>query len=252
MRTARRGGLTGVVAATLLVAAALPAAAAPGDGSAYGASVSITLLGLGPITAGPFAAASTDGPTENSLATANVPNVLSVGLINTSARLDETTGQVDSRASAADVVIGVLGPVNTIRATLVEATCTATQSGNSGATRLVDLELGTLGSVSATPAPNTRIDVPGVASITFNEQIANDDGSLTVNAIHVRLLGGTSSALGSGDVIVSSATCGPAALPIPMASGVGLWLGLGALALAAVPTALAVVRRRPSGTAVAA
>ena len=216
MRTVRRGGLMGVVAAALLVAGALPASAASGDGSAYGASVTLTLLGVGPITAGPLAAASTDGPTEDSLATANVPGVLSAGLINTSATLDETTGQVDSSASTADPAVGVLGPANTIRATLVEATCTATRTGNSGASTLADAQLGSLGTVDANPAANTTIDVPGVASITINEQIDNDDGSLTVNAIHIRLLGGSLASVGSGDVIISSATCGPAGLPVSM------------------------------------
>jgi hypothetical protein len=250
MRVARRGGLIGLVATATLVAGALPASAAPGDGSAFGASVSITLLGIGPITAGPFSAASTDGPTEDSLASANVPNVLSAGLITTSATLDETTGQVDSRASTADVAVGILGPANVVEASLVVATCTATQAGNSGSATLADVQLGSLGTVDASPAANTTIDVPGVASITFNEQIDNDDGSLTVNAIHIKLLGGKKHSLAEGDIILSSATCGPAGLPIPLASGAGLWLSLGLLGAAALPIAVLTVRRRRAVTPV--
>jgi len=250
MRTARRGGLTGLVAAALLVAGALPASAAPGDGSAYGASVSITLVGIGPITAGKFAQAHTDGPTEDSLAEAAVPGVLELGVVDTRATLDESTGQVDSSASSADLKLTLLAN-NPITAKLVQASCTATQAGVTGNTRLVELDAGTLGAVDASPSPNTRIDVPDVLSITFNEQIANPDGSLTVNAIHVRLLGGNLAKLGSGDVIVSSATCGPAGLPVPLASGAGLWISLGVIGLAVVPAAIAVARRRQAVSAAA-
>jgi hypothetical protein len=74
-----------------------------------------------------------------------------------------------------------------------------------------------------------------------------------VNAFHLRLLGGKGLGfLGSGDVIISSVTCGPAALPIPMASGAGLWIGLGLLGAIALPVGRAVVRRRRSSAATAA
>ncbi len=248
MRSARLGGLMGLLAAACLVAGAVPASAAPGDGSAMGVSVSVILLGGVPITAGPFAAASTDGPTEDSLASAAVPGVVSVGVITTSATLDGSTGQVDSRASTADVAVGVLAPTAVVTAKVVEATCTATQQGMTGTSTLAGVDLGPLGPVDASPAPNTVVQVgsPPIASITFNEQVDNLDGSLTVNAIHVRLLGGALSSVGTGDVIVSQARCGPAALPIPLASGSGLWIGLGLIAMAVVPTAVVVTRRRRS------
>jgi len=247
MRMTRRGGLMGLIAATCLVVGAVPASAAPGDGSATGVTVSLTLLGIGPITAGPFAAASTDGPTEDSLVSAAVPGVASVGVITTSAMRNESTGQVDSRAATADVTVGVLGPTNTITAELIEATCTATQEGVSGTSTLVGVDLGSLGDVDADPAPNTVIDLGSIASVTFNEQISNPDGSLTVNAVHIRLLGGTLSSIGTGDVVVSQARCGPAALPIPMASGAGLWISLGLIGMAVVPVAVVVTRRRQNG-----
>lgn len=250
MRTARRGWLVGLAAAACLVAGALPASAAPGDGSAFGVSVSVSLLGSPPVTAGPFAASNTNGPTSNTLVGAAVPGVVSTGVINTSALRDDVTGEVNSRASTADLAVGLL-PLNPISATAVEATCTAVQGGNSGATTLAGANLGPLGPISATPAPNTVINVPGplpgttIVSITFNEQINNpDDGSLTVNAIHIRLLGGVLGSIGTGDVIISQARCGPAALPIPMASGSGLWISLGLIGMAVVPAAIVVTRRR--------
>ncbi|HEY0636084.1 MAG TPA: choice-of-anchor P family protein [Pseudonocardiaceae bacterium] len=248
MLTARRGGLIGLIAATSLLAGTLPANAAPGDGSAYGLRVSVTLLGLPPVTVGPLVEANADGPTENTLAGANVPGVLSTGVITTSAVFDEATGAVNSRASTADVAIGLL-PGNAISATAIEATCSAVQSGVTGTSTLADLNLGGLGTVPVNPAPNTVITVPGVlpgvniATITFNEQISNPDGSLTVNAVHIRLLDGLGS-IGSGDVVISSATCGPAGLPVPMASGAGLWLSLGVIGMAVLPVGVALSRRR--------
>jgi hypothetical protein len=79
-----------------------------------------------------------------------------------------------------------------------------------------------------------------LAKIVFNEQITGGDGSLTVNAVHVYL----NAVVGSGDVVLAQAKCGPAAPPIPLASGVGLWLGLGLLVLAAIPAAFVVRKRR--------
>jgi hypothetical protein len=250
LRIARRGGVLALAAVAALLAGVAPASAAPGDGSAYGAHVNVTLLGTPAVNVGPLAAASTAGPTTNTLASASVPGVLTTGVINTSAVLDSSTGAVTAEASTANVALPLLAAVGKVGATLVDAKCVATQSGITGTTTLAGVSLGKLGTVSATPAPNTTIQVAlpvvgNVATLTFNEQIHNSDGSLTVNAIHLHLLGGGAvGTLGSGDVIISSATCGPAALPIPMASGAGLWIGLGLLAAIAVPTATVIVRRR--------
>lgn len=250
-----RGSLVGLVAATAMVAGAVSASAAPGDGSAYGVRVDVDLLGRPAVELGPLAAASTDGPTEDTFAAVNLPGVLTTGVINTSASRDDSTGHVAARASTADVDLAVFRPANPVTAELVEATCEATQAGNTGSTNLVGVQLGSLGDIAADPAPNTvvnvRLGAVHIASITFNEQIANDDGSLTVNAIHVRLLGARLGSLGSGDVIISSATCGPAAPPIPMASGLGLWLSVGVLGVVAVTAATVVLRRRAAMPAAA-
>jgi hypothetical protein len=255
MRTVRRSGLIGLLAATSMIIGGLPASADAGDGSAYGLSVSVTLLGGDPIAIGPLPVANADGPTDVSLISASVPGVLTVGVLNASASRDDITGEVDSRASTADLTFGA-PPVNGISITLLEATCVATQSGVTGNTRLVGAELGALGDVDASPPPNTVIEVPGllpgttIVSITFNEQINNPDGSLTVNAVHIRLLDGVLGSIGSGDIIISQARCGPAAPPVPMASGAGLWLSLGVLGMAVVPVAVVLRRRQVAGRAV--
>ncbi|TWP52632.1 hypothetical protein FKR81_10020 [Lentzea tibetensis] len=249
VRMTRRGGLAGVVAIAALLVGAAPASAAPGDASAYGAKLNLTLLNSPAVSAGPFAAADANGPTKNTFVGVDLTGVLKTGVINTSASRDEKTGGVYSRASTADVRLDLLSKVTgKITAELVEAECEATQKGVTGKSKLAGVNLGKLGQVNADPAPNTKLDVQlldiAIAEVIFNEQIKNKDGSLTVNAIHVKLLQGKLGSIGTGDLILSSATCGPAGLPIPMASGAGLWIGLGLLGLVAVPVGFTAIRRR--------
>ncbi|MFJ9783827.1 choice-of-anchor P family protein [Amycolatopsis sp. NPDC101161] len=246
---ARRGGLLAAVVASFVLAGAAPASAAPGDGSAYGVKVDVTLLGQPAVHVGPLAAANTAGPTTNTLASAAVPGVLTAGVIATEAKRDDNSGAVTAKATTADVGLPLLkAALGTVGVKTVEAVCTATQAGVKGSSTLVDAKLGSIGTVDANPAPNTQVKVGiagiNIATIILNEQIKNNDGSLTVNAIHVKLLGGVVGSLGAGDVIVSSATCGPAAPPMPLASGAGLWIGLGLLGAVALPVGTRIYRRR--------
>ncbi|WIX79944.1 choice-of-anchor P family protein [Amycolatopsis carbonis] len=245
----RRGGMLAAVVASIALAGAVPASAAPGDGSAYGVNVDVKLLGADAVKLGPLAAANTDGPTSNSTVSANAAGILTAGVINTSAVRDDNSGAVTAKASTADVGLPLLkAALGNVGIKAVEAVCTATQEGVKGSSTLVGADLGSVGDVDSNPAPNTQIKVGlgpvNVATLILNEQIKNKDGSLTVNALHLKLLGGVVGALGSGDVIVSSATCGPAAPPMPLASGAGLWVGLGVLAAVAVPVGLRFTRRR--------
>jgi hypothetical protein len=247
----RRGGLAVLAAIGALLLGAVPASAAPGDASSYGVKLALSLLGSKAAAAGPFAAADANGPTTNTFVSVELPAVLKTGAINTSASRDDQSGGVFAKASTADVRLDLLKTTTGgISASLVEATCAATQKGSSGAAKLVGLNLGKLGVVNADPAPNTKVDVDllgvDIAEITFNEQVRNADGGLTVNAVHLRLIGGVLGSVGTGDLVLSSVTCGPAALPIPMASGAGLWVGLGLLAVSAVPVGVAAIRRHRS------
>ncbi len=249
VRMTRRAAVVGLVAVAALVVGAAPASAAPGDASAHGARLDLSLLGRDAVSAGPFAAAVADGPTTNAFAAVEVPDVLRTGVINASASRDDKTGGVGSWASTADVRLALLdGVTGGVSAELVEAECAATQKGVVGKAQLVGLDLGGLGEVDAEPAPNTTLEVDllgvDIAKIVLNEQVRNADGSLTVNALHLTLVGGALGSIGSGDLVLSSATCGPAGLPIPMASGAGLWIGLGLLALFGVPVGAVALRRR--------
>lgn len=247
----RMTGLAGVIAIAALLVGAAPASAAPGDASAYGARLNVTLLGNPAVNAEPFAAANANGPVQNTFLGVDLTGILKTGVINASASRDEKSGGVYSRASTADVRVDLLSKVTgKISAELVEAECQATQKGLTGKSKLAGVHLGKLGQVNADPAPNTKLDVElagiKIAEVIFNEQVKNNDGSLTVNAIHIKLLQGKLGSIGTGDVIISSATCGPAGLPIPMASGAGLWIGLGLLGAAAAPVAFVALRRRAS------
>ncbi|PSL56889.1 hypothetical protein B0I31_103649 [Saccharothrix carnea] len=242
----RRAAVAALVAVAAVVVGAAPASAAPGDASAHGATLDLSLLGRDAVSAGPFAASTADGPATGTFAAVDLPDVLRTGVLDTSAARDDKTGAVSSRASTADVRLDLLDAVTGgVSADLVEAECAATQKGLMGKAALVGLDLGELGEIGVEPAPDTTVDVDllgvDVAKVVFNEQVRNDDGSLTVNAVHVTLLGG---ALGTGDLVLSSVTCGPAGLPIPLASGAGLWIGLGLLALFGAPVGAAALRRR--------
>ncbi|WP_326568154.1 choice-of-anchor P family protein [Amycolatopsis rhabdoformis] len=237
------------VVASIALAGAVPASAAPGDGSAYGANVNVKLLGANAVQAGPLSPSNTDGPTSAALASITVPGILATGAVTSSAMRDDNSGAVTAKASVAGVGLPLLGAaLGKVNVGVIQAVCTATQAGVTGSATLADANLGSLGKINANPAPNTQLQVAlgpvNVATLILNEQVKNPDGSLTVNALHLKLLGGVIGALGSGDVILASAKCGPAAPPMPLASGAGMWVGFGVLAAIAVPVGLRFSRRR--------
>jgi hypothetical protein len=236
MRLVRRGGAIGAVVVASLVIGAMPASAAPGDGSAYAAKVAVTLLGAPAVNVGPLAPSSTNGPTTANLASVNAGGLVTAGVVTSSATLNQDTGVVHAQADIANVGIGLAALTGKIGA--VNATCDATQAGVTGSSTLANVQIPGV-SVGANPAPNTTINL-ALAKIVFNEQIPGGDGSLTVNAVHIYL----NALVGTGDIVLAQAKCGPAAPPVPLASGLGLWLGLGLLGLVAVPAALVIRRRR--------
>lgn len=103
----RMTGLAGVIAIAALLVGAAPASAAPGDASAYGARLNVTLLGNPAVNAEPFAAANANGPkTQNTFAGVDLTGILKTGVINASAtiagarNLRATTGaRLNARAS---------------------------------------------------------------------------------------------------------------------------------------------------------
>ena len=128
-----------------------------------------------------------------------------------------TTGQIDpglvsvtASAEAADV--RVLDGLITAKAVLALATSYAngtTAASEANGSTLLNLVVAGVSYADGAPAPNTRVELPGVGYVVLNEQIRSGDGvrssSLTVNMIHVYLVdpvtGGS-----AGEIVVGAAT----------------------------------------------
>ena len=110
----------------------------------------------------------------------------------------------DAVSSATLGAVSILNGVITADGVVAMATSTA---GNSNADGSSVSNLVVNGVQISDPAPNTRVDLPGVGYAVLNEQIASA-GGITVNMIHVVLqqptpLGGY---VTTGNIIVGSAT----------------------------------------------
>ena len=150
------------------------------------------------------------GVSSASLDAAGVPGMLNASALNTI-----TTGMLDTRTTTAQTTSG-LGAVEVlnglIRAEQVLAVASSyvnDRGAASDATGSTLLGLVVAGqSFGSTPAPNTRIALPGVGHVVLNEQNTTGNGSttsgITVNMIHVVL----TSPLGTktGEIIVGTAS----------------------------------------------
>jgi hypothetical protein len=236
-----------VPAATLAIAmvgaTALPALAqATTSPEAFGGEVNVR-VGATVTSVGPLPVATLANPNA-SAASLTAANIVTTGALTAAVTQDPATGVQTATATADDLAVLLTGVA--LDATSVQATCNAAPGAAiAGSATLTNATLnGT--AVTASPPPNTALTIgnalDNVVKITLNEQVTNADGSLTVNAIHIHLLAGAGS-LGIGDIHISSATCGPATLPVPLASGLGLGLGLGGAGLVGVLAVAARVTR---------
>ena len=211
-----RRTLSCLLAPTIALAFALTLTAAPAtaevtavDGGAFGVRVDVTLLSINTtLAATPSVSlpSTGGGPITQSLVSLGVPSVLSTGVLNTSTQggnLNSHAGFATSSASVADV--NVLASL--VTADAVASTCTSNGDGSTGSTTLTGAHVAGIGDLAVTPAPNTKLTLPGVATITLNEQTRTDTvgsiSTITVSAIHVHLDG----VLIQGDVYVSRSVC---------------------------------------------
>ncbi|MDI5962013.1 choice-of-anchor P family protein [Streptantibioticus silvisoli] len=148
---------------------------------------------------------------------------LNLGPFATAAVLTATTGGStttgDSNASATVANLGVnLGTIGSLALTGVNSTCNATPAGATGSGVIASGSVSVLGvpilNLPVSAAPNTVVGVPGIGTITLNEQTTAPDGTLSVNALHLVLL----PALGAANVIVGHADCAGAAPMVPSLS----------------------------------
>ena len=203
----------------LAPAVALEAQAPSGvRGQGYGAVV--TLL---PGTQ-QFAAAAL--PVDGGMANADLDNAGVANTLTANSLQSITTGMADnpvssSQTTAEAVDVTILNGVITVRQVVGVASSYVNQlaaTSSADGSMLLGLVVNgvPVGAGDVTPAPNTRIDLPGVGYVILNEQTVSGDGvttsGITVNMIHVVLqtilpsgpLGG-GGVQHVGDVIVGSA-----------------------------------------------
>lgn len=132
--------------------------------------------------------------------------------VNTNGTTSPTMASSDSTARVEN--LSLLGGL--VTADLLQSVSSSTCGGGSAASSPANtmfLNLVVNGTpIAGTPPPNTVIGVPGVATITLNEQIPGGNGTtasaLTVNAVHVVLLNGL------GEAIIASAASGADCAPV--------------------------------------
>jgi hypothetical protein len=125
-------------------------------------------------------------------------------------QVDEALVSVTASAEAADV--DILNGLITAKSVLALATSyangTSAWSEAEGST-LLSLVIAGIAYPDGAPAPNTRVELPGVGYAVLNEQIARGDGlqsaGITINMIHVYLLDPVSGAA-AGEIVVGAAT----------------------------------------------
>lgn len=153
-------------------------------------------------------------PSGGGAAQDQIASITSPGVIDSQTLTVQTSGSINgsnakAQSTATTQHLNILNGLVTADAVVAVASSTgnvgvsATSSG-AGST-LLGLTIGGVVMGNVTPLPNTIVPLPGVGNVILNEQTTGGDGvqstSLTVNMIHVVLLG----SLGSGDIIVSSA-----------------------------------------------
>lgn len=208
------GGLA--LAGSILVATALPAAAASPN-RAYAASAG------GRISQSPLGVATFPGSSPVILKHANIGGLLTTGVAT------DAAGPTSASSTVASVA-GSLGKLVTLTATAVTSSCsfntnTGKVTGTAGITRGRVTGVTPI-TLAANPAPNTHVTVPGIGIITLNRQITASDGTLMVQAVHVALLGTVQS------FTVGVSVCNAANLaPVPILPGKSAEVALGALGL---------------------
>lgn len=185
-------------------------------GAAYGTSVTV-----GPAVRSGRSALSTLGCTSqagvqhtNSVTSVSAPPLLSSGTVSTSVASRATPAGPATASMATTQAASALGGL--VRATLVRSVSTTSEHapgsfGTSAAgTKFAGLVVAGH-KISGTPAPNTKIALPGVGYVILNQQVSKittTRASLAVTAIHVVVTNSSPAAKAGTQVIVSFAQSG--------------------------------------------
>jgi hypothetical protein len=160
-------------------------------GGAYGTKVSA--LG-GVVSSGPTAliGLGCNSPSglqlSNTVATVTAPPVLTSGTVSTTAATSGTGTDVESKTTATTQAVTLLaGAITADAVTAASATSHDATGFHTSSDGSVFVNLKVLGvPVSATPASNTTITLPGLGFVILNQQHVSKSGrALTVNMIHV-------------------------------------------------------------------
>lgn len=196
----------------LLPMAGASAVTPSANASAYGAQVDVL---NGTVHLGPLAQSTFPPGGSETAVPVHVPGVADIAGIF--ARTSGNSSQGTSSATAGTLALGVLGTALTgygISADAVSATCSATGSDITGSATVANLKVGTNSVVNATfTTQQNALVIPNVASVIIGEHITNANGSVTINALHITLLGGN-----AGDIILGHVTCGPNVAPLPISA----------------------------------
>ena len=214
----RAAGWVGLVAGAVMVGA-VPAAAGTPMNESY------AVYATGRLSTQPVGQASYSGGSPVILPNADAAGLLGTGLITDAAGPASASSRVPGLAVT-------LHRQTVLRAQLASSSCRFDSRARkaSGSSRIDQGRITQAGhrsiALPASAAPNTRIVVPGVAVIMLNRQFTGGRGTLTVEAIRIRLLDHQQK------LILATSVCAAANLaPSPALGGPALRLTLGGLGL---------------------
>lgn len=221
LRMGMRG--IGTVGALLVAGATLwtsPASATTPAGVASLGSASIVHDGVTTSVA-PVGACDLTGDQTGNSPGASVPGLVSYGIGNSSCTADTSANTSTSTASGATFTLSALVPYGGPRISLgnYQVTCTANTGGTNASWKFSDLT-GITGLPSPLPTDYTQniTNAQGtvLAKVVLNEIILPNpnDGSITMNLMHIILYPNGNGPL-SGDVYVGSTACSPTAAATP-------------------------------------
>ena len=156
-------------------------------------------------------------PNDGGLANASIDAVNLAGTIVADGLATFTTGMMDLGTSSAQTTaeaanVNLLNGLIVARQVVAVASSYVSDAGTAASdgdgSTLLGLRIAGTDFGDVTPAPNTRVELPGVGYAILNEQSQTGDGAttsgITVNMIHVVLLNSLTG-LRAGEIIVGSA-----------------------------------------------
>jgi len=205
-------------AGRLIALLALNGALAIPRGPAWGQNVAgqATAATVNTRAAGSQTFAGATLPQAGGMQHADIDNADVINTLGAAGLTSITTGQIDQglvsvTASAEAADVNILNGLIAAKAVLALATSYAnetTATSESDGSTLLNLVIAGVPYADGAPAPNTRVELPGVGYVVLNEQISSGDGvrstSLSVNMIHVYLVDPLTGA-SVGEVVVGAA-----------------------------------------------